>query len=38
MRISVSSWATTCDDVDRSLGAITRIARQDGLRNATSHG
>jgi glutamate/tyrosine decarboxylase-like PLP-dependent enzyme len=27
MRISVSSWATTADDVDRSLAAIVRIAR-----------
>jgi hypothetical protein len=27
MRISVSSWATTEDDVDRSLAAIVRIAR-----------
>jgi glutamate/tyrosine decarboxylase-like PLP-dependent enzyme len=27
MRISVSSWATTDDDVDRSVEAITRIAR-----------
>jgi glutamate/tyrosine decarboxylase-like PLP-dependent enzyme len=27
MRISVSSWATTSDDVDRSLAAIIRIAR-----------
>lgn len=26
MRISVSSWATTDDDVERSLGAILRIA------------
>jgi glutamate/tyrosine decarboxylase-like PLP-dependent enzyme len=28
MRISVSSWATTESDVDRSLQAITRIARE----------
>src|SRR5215467_314466 len=28
MRISVSSWATTDDDVDRSLEAIIRIARE----------
>ena len=28
MRISVSSWATTDEDVDRSIEAITRIARQ----------
>jgi glutamate/tyrosine decarboxylase-like PLP-dependent enzyme len=27
MRVSVSSWATTEEDVDRSLGAILRIAR-----------
>jgi glutamate/tyrosine decarboxylase-like PLP-dependent enzyme len=27
MRISVSSWATTTDDVDRSLAAMLRIAR-----------
>ena len=27
MRISVSSWATTEDDVDRSLAAIVRMAR-----------
>jgi len=27
MRISVSSWATTTADVDRSLEAIIRIAR-----------
>ena len=26
MRISVSSWATTDDDVERSLEAILRIA------------
>jgi glutamate/tyrosine decarboxylase-like PLP-dependent enzyme len=30
MRISVSSWATTTDDVDRSLAAIVRIARATG--------
>src|SRR5690606_3774479 len=28
MRISVSSWATTEEDVERSLEAIIRIARQ----------
>jgi len=28
MRISVSSWATTEADVDRSLGAMVRIARE----------
>jgi glutamate/tyrosine decarboxylase-like PLP-dependent enzyme len=27
MRISVSSWATTDEDVDRSLAAIVRVAR-----------
>jgi glutamate/tyrosine decarboxylase-like PLP-dependent enzyme len=27
MRISVSSWATTDDDVERSVAAIIRIAR-----------
>jgi hypothetical protein len=25
--VSISSWATTEDDVERSLAAITRIAR-----------
>jgi glutamate/tyrosine decarboxylase-like PLP-dependent enzyme len=30
MRISVSSWKTTEDDVDRSLAAIVRIARNYG--------
>jgi hypothetical protein len=28
MRISVSSWATTGDDVERSLEAMIRVARQ----------
>lgn len=28
MRISVSSWATTADDVERSLSAMVRIARE----------
>jgi glutamate/tyrosine decarboxylase-like PLP-dependent enzyme len=28
MRISVSSWATTDDDVERSVAAMTKIARQ----------
>jgi glutamate/tyrosine decarboxylase-like PLP-dependent enzyme len=28
MRISVSSWATTEEDVERSLGAIVRIAKE----------
>ena len=27
MRISVSSWATTSDDVERSIEAIIRVAR-----------
>ncbi|MFN8515876.1 MAG: aspartate aminotransferase family protein, partial [Chloroflexia bacterium] len=30
MRISVSSWATTEADVDRSLAAIVRLAREIG--------
>jgi glutamate/tyrosine decarboxylase-like PLP-dependent enzyme len=30
MRISVSSWATTQADVERSLAAIIRIARESG--------
>ena len=30
MRISVSSWATTADDVVRSLEAILRAARECG--------
>jgi glutamate/tyrosine decarboxylase-like PLP-dependent enzyme len=30
MRISVSSWATTDDDVERSLSAILHAARQSG--------
>ena len=30
MRISVSSWATTIHDVERSAAAIVRIARQHG--------
>jgi glutamate/tyrosine decarboxylase-like PLP-dependent enzyme len=29
MRISVSSWATTAEDVERSLEAILRIAQQE---------
>jgi glutamate/tyrosine decarboxylase-like PLP-dependent enzyme len=28
MRISVSSWATTDEDVERSLGAMLRVARE----------
>jgi hypothetical protein len=27
MRISVSSWATTEADIDRSIDAIARVAR-----------
>jgi hypothetical protein len=34
MRISVSSWATTEEDVDRSLEAILRIARDATVRQA----
>lgn len=30
MRISISSWATTGADVDRSLAAMIRIAREQG--------
>jgi glutamate/tyrosine decarboxylase-like PLP-dependent enzyme len=33
MRVSVSSWATTEDDVDRSLGAILRTASAEGRRD-----
>ena len=29
MRISVSSWSTTDDDVDRSAEAILRAARKE---------
>lgn len=29
MRISISSWATTEEDVERSLAAIIRIAREN---------
>ena len=32
MRISVSSWATTEEDVERSLEAMLRIAREEGSR------
>jgi hypothetical protein len=28
MRISVSSWRTTDDDVERSLAAMIRVARE----------
>jgi hypothetical protein len=27
MRVSVSNWSTTAEDVDRSLEAILRVAR-----------
>jgi aromatic-L-amino-acid decarboxylase len=30
MRISVSSWATTDRDVERSLEAMIRVARAEG--------
>jgi glutamate/tyrosine decarboxylase-like PLP-dependent enzyme len=30
MRVSVSSWATTVEDVDRSVAAIVRIAKEIG--------
>jgi glutamate/tyrosine decarboxylase-like PLP-dependent enzyme len=36
MRISVSSWATTKEDVDRSLAAMLRIARECGA-SGTPH-
>ena len=29
MRISVSSWATTDEDVERSIAAMIRIAKQE---------
>ncbi|GAC1447134.1 MAG: aminotransferase class V-fold PLP-dependent enzyme [Ktedonobacterales bacterium] len=32
MRISVSSWATTDEDVARSLAAMVRVAREQGAR------
>jgi len=32
MRISVSSWATTEEDVERSLAAIIRIAKGEDLK------
>jgi glutamate/tyrosine decarboxylase-like PLP-dependent enzyme len=35
MRISVSSWATTESDVDRSLAAILRVAASVATTNAT---
>jgi glutamate/tyrosine decarboxylase-like PLP-dependent enzyme len=36
MRISVSSWATTDDDVERSLAAIVRVA--EDVRRARANG
>jgi hypothetical protein len=30
MRISVSSWNTTDEDVERSLDAMIRVAREQG--------
>jgi hypothetical protein len=30
MRISVSSWATTDDDVERSVAAMIKIGKQQG--------
>jgi len=35
MRISVSSWATTKDDVERSLAAMIRLAALQGSHRAT---
>jgi len=35
MRISVSSWATTDEDVEKSLEAMLRIAREVGAGEAT---
>jgi glutamate/tyrosine decarboxylase-like PLP-dependent enzyme len=34
MRISVCSWATTDDDVTRSLDAMRRVMRQEGVPDA----
>jgi glutamate/tyrosine decarboxylase-like PLP-dependent enzyme len=36
MRVSVSSWATTEEDVERSLAAILRIARECGAHTNAS--
>jgi glutamate/tyrosine decarboxylase-like PLP-dependent enzyme len=36
MRISVSSWATTEQDVDRSLAAIVRMAKGDEMNVLSS--
>lgn len=38
MRISVSSWATTSDDVDRSLSAITAIAAAESAAAPPARG
>jgi glutamate/tyrosine decarboxylase-like PLP-dependent enzyme len=32
MRISVSSWATTDEDVERSVAAMIRIARRESYK------
>jgi NAD(P)-dependent dehydrogenase (short-subunit alcohol dehydrogenase family) len=37
MRISLSSWATTEDDVDRSLSAILGAHRSDGPTSGAPH-
>jgi glutamate/tyrosine decarboxylase-like PLP-dependent enzyme len=34
MRISVSSWATTDEDVERSLGAMIRVAARENSRRS----
>jgi hypothetical protein len=34
MRISVCSWATTDDDVTRSLDAMRRVMRQERVPDA----
>ena len=36
MRISVSCWATTEEDVERSLSAMLRLARDSAVRPATA--
>ena len=35
MRISVSNWSTTTNDVERSLTAMVRIARECCRRSLT---
>jgi hypothetical protein len=37
MRISVSSWATTEDDVEQSLAAMIRLARRISVPSARRH-